>query len=422
MLGADERRLRRMPYTPQGGARRQRRRCAVIVVLLALVANLPSYAQAPKRDDSLQTERRTLEQTQKQLREQREKAADARRRETSLLAELEETDRRLADKQRDVARLDARIRRGQVDIEGLGGEIRKLETSRGGQQEALARRLRTLYKIQNQGGALPLLLAGDDTITRAAVIRQLASVTALDARLINDYRQTTDRLADRRGKEEVRRRELATLRAEAERDQAEVDREAAKRRGLLARVRDERAYHERMIGELTEASRRLEAFIRDLQAKQRRIAKVPPPRAPGETPSIGFGELRGRLPWPTAGRILTAFGAQVHPRFGTKTFRNGVDIEAAGGTEVAAVYAGHVVYTGWFKGYGNLIILDHGHEYYTLYAHAAEILVKEGDDVRQSQRIGTVGDTGSLAGPRLYFEVRYQGKPQDPEQWLRQRG
>jgi murein hydrolase activator len=386
------------------------------------MANLPVQAQQSKRDDAIQSERKKLEQTQKQLREQREKAADARRRETSLLAELEEIDRRLVDKQRDVSRLDARIRRGQVDIEGLGGEIRKLEASRTSQQDALARRLRTLYKIQNQGGALPLLLAGDDALSRAFVVRQLASVTALDARLIGDYRLTTDRLADRRGREEVRRRELAMLRAEAEREQVEVDREAARRRGLLARVRDERAYHERVIGELTEASRRLEAFIRDLQAKQRRIAKIPPPRPHGETPSIGFGELRGRLPWPAAGRILTAFGAQVHPRFGTKTFRNGVDIEAAGGTDVGAVYAGHVVYTGWFKGYGNLIILDHGNEYYTLYAHVAEILVKEGDDVRQSQRIGTVGDTGSLAGPRLYFEVRYQGKPQDPEQWLRQRG
>ena len=399
------------------GARRQGRRCAVLVALLAVVANLPVYAQGP----SLQSERTKLELTQKQLREQREKAADARRRESSLLAELEQIDHRLADKQREVARLDARIRRVQGDIEVLGGEIRKLEASRGGQQQALARRLRTLYKIQNQGAALPLILAGEDAIARAAVVRQLASVTALDARLIRDYRLTSDGLVDRRGREEVRRQELALLRAEGEREQAEVDRDAAKRRVLLARVRDERAYHERVIGELTEASRRLEAFIRDLQAKQRRIAKVPPSRLPGETPSIGFGELRGRLPWPAPGRILIAFGPQVHPRFGTKTFRNGVDIAAAEGTDVGAVYAGHVVYTGWFKGYGNLIILDHGHDYYTLYAHAAEILVKEGDDVRQSQRIGTVGDTGSLAGPRLYFEVRYQGKPQDPEQWLRQR-
>jgi septal ring factor EnvC (AmiA/AmiB activator) len=174
------------------------------------------------------------------------------------------------------------------------------------------------------------------------------------------------------------------------------------------------------VGELTEAAKRLEAFIRELQAKQRRLAKVPPP-APGDGPRAGFGSLRGRLPWPADGRIVGGFGPQVHPRFGTKTFRNGVDIEAAEGTEVAAVYAGHVVYTGWFKGYGNLIILDHGNEYYTLYAHVADIHVKEGDDVRQAQHIGTVGDTGSLAGPRLYFEVRFQGKPQDPTEWLRQR-
>ena len=150
------------------------------------------------------------------------------------------------------------------------------------------------------------------------------------------------------------------------------------------------------------------------------MAKSPPPKPGTETlPAVGFGTLRGRLPWPTEGRVVSAFGAQVHPRFGTRTFRNGVDIEAGEGRDVAAVFAGHVVYTGWFKGYGNLIILDHDNEYYTLYAHVADIVVKEGDDVRQGQRIGTVGDTGSLEGPRLYFEVRYQGKPQNPEQWLR---
>jgi septal ring factor EnvC (AmiA/AmiB activator) len=396
------------------------RRLAGIVVALLVATSLSAGAQ--KRDDPIQSERRKLEQTQKQLREEREKAADAKRRETSLLAELDQIDRRLADKQRDVTRLDVRVRGVQTEIQSLGGEIRKLESSRGGQQEALARRLRVLYKIHNQGGALPLILGGDDVMTRATVIRQLGSLTALDARLIAEYGLTSDNLADRRAREEARRRELAALRAEAAREQAEVDRDAARRRGLLVRVRDERAYHERVVGELTEASRRLETFIRDLQAKQRRVARVPPSRAPGETPSIGFGELRGRLPWPASGRILTAFGAQVHPRFGTKTFRNGVDIEASEGADVAAVYGGHVVFTGWFKGYGNLIILDHGHEYYTLYAHVAEILVKEGDDVRQAQRIGTVGNTGSLAGPRLYFEVRYQGRPQDPEQWLRQRG
>jgi septal ring factor EnvC (AmiA/AmiB activator) len=394
---------------------------ATLAAVLALLVVVPAAAQT-RRDDPLQAEQRKLQQTQKQLKEERERAAAARARETSLLAELEEIERRLAAKQRDVARLEARIKKAQNDVQMLRGEISRLERQRAGQMNALARRLRVMYRVHAQGGALPVILSGEDPVTRAVAVRHLASLAALDARLIQEYRVTSDRLADRKGKEEAQQQELAGLHEDAKREQAEVDREVAKRRVILAKVRDERAYHERMVGELTEASHRLEAFIRELQAKQRKLARIPPPKGGIEAPAIGFGALKGRLPWPTEGKIVTGFGAQVHPRFGTRTFRNGVDIEAAVGREVLAVHGGHVIYTGWFKGYGNLIIVDHGNDYYTLYAHIAEIEAKEGDDVRQGQRIGTVGDTGSLAGPRLYFEVRYQGRPQDPEQWLRQGG
>ena len=396
-------------------------RRAALAAALAMLVVVPAAAQT-RRDDPVQTEQRKLQQTQKQLREERERAAAARARETSLLAELEEIERRLAGKQREVGRLDSRIKKAQSDVQMFRGEISKLERQRAGQMFALAGRLRVMYRVHAQGGALPVILSGEDPVTRAVAVRHLASLAALDARLIQEYRVTSERLADRKGKEEAQQQELASLHEEAKREQAEVDREVAKRRVILAKVRDERAYHERMVGELTEASHRLEAFIRELQAKQRKLARVPPPKGGIEAPAVGFGALRGRLPWPTEGRIVTGFGAQVHPRFGTRTFRNGVDIEAAVGREVLAVHAGHVIYTGWFKGYGNLIIVDHGNEYYTLYAHIAEIEAKEGEDVRQGQRIGTVGDTGSLAGPRLYFEVRYQGRPQDPEQWLRQGG
>jgi murein hydrolase activator len=397
-----------------------RRALAAVLALGWLVT--PVAAQAPKKDDPIQAEQRKLRQTEEKLKDEKRKAAEARARETSILADLEQVEQRLAEKQRDITRLDARITKTQTEVTGLRGEVRSLEQQRAGQEQALARRLRAVYKVQAQGGALPLLLSGDDPVARAVAVRHLTHLAALDARLIQEYRGTTDRLEDRRRREETRQRELAGLKSDAQREQAEVDNDAAKRRTLLARVRDERAYHERMVGELTEATRRLEAFITDLQAKQRRLARVPPPKGTVVPPGVGFGTLRGRLPWPTEGRIIAGFGAQVHPRFGTRTFRNGVDIEANSGREVAAVHGGHVIYTGWFKGYGNLIILDHDNEYYTLYAHMADIGVKEGDDVRQGQRIGTVGDTGSLEGPRLYFEVRYQGKPQDPEQWLRQRG
>ena len=401
-----------------------RPRIALALGLIAAIVAATASAQtgAKRGDDSISAEQKKLQQTERQLREEKQKAADARARETSVLADLEVIERRLADKQREIVRLDTRIRRAASDVKSLRGEIQGLESLRGGQQAALGRRLRAMYKVHVQGGALPMLLSGEDPGTRAAAVRHLTSLASLDARLIQEYRGTTERLEDRRTREESRQQELAGLRADAQREQSEVDRDAGKRRILLAKVRDERAYHERMVGELTEAARRLEAFIRDLPAKQRRLARIPPPKPGAEIPpAVGFGTLRGRLPWPTEGRVVSAFGAQVHPRFGTRTFRNGVDIEAGEGRDVTAVYAGHVVYTGWFKGYGNLIILDHDNEYFTLYAHVADMLVKEGDDVKQGQRIGTVGDTGSLEGPRLYFEVRYQGKPQNPEQWLRQR-
>ena len=389
--------------------------------LLAL-GLLVGTASAQRRDDqTLRQKEQSLQQTQKQLKEERAKAAEAKKRETSLLSELETIELTLDKKRRELDTLSRRILKAQGEIQRLEREIGRLEAQRAGQQEVLGRRLRAMYKLQAQGGAVPFVLAGDDPMARAVQLRHLTTLAVVDARLIREYRGTGERLAERKERVEEQRQELALLRAKVDEERAAVDREAARRRGLLAKVQEERAYHERMVGELSEAAKRLEALIRELQAKQRRVAK-PPPGKGGEPPAVGFGTLRGSLPWPTDGRIVGGFGEQVHPRFGTRTFKRGIDIEAGDGAGIVAVYAGHVVYTGWFKGYGNLIILDHGNDYYTLYAHAAEIRVHEGDDVRQGQIIGTVGDTGSLAGPRMYFEVRYQGRPQDPAEWLRRRG
>ncbi len=403
-------------------------RSALPLLFLVLVLALPAAGQQKKDGGDLNDKERALQQAQKRLKEERAKAAEARKREAGILSELETIDRRLNDKRKQVARLDGRIRRAQAEMGDLEHDITRLESQRSGQEDAMAQRLRAMYRLQVQGGALPVLLSGDDPVAQAVRLRHLTTLATVDARMIQEYRVTSEGLADRRSRLEARRGEMSALRTEVEGERAEADREAAKRRALLARVRDERVYHDRMVGELSEATRRLEAFIRDLQQK-RRLAKVPPPSSrapkamPGEgTPGVGLGAMRGRLEWPASGRVVEEYGTRVNPRFGTKTFRNGIDIDAVEGSNVRVVFPGQVLYTGWFRGYGNLIIVDHGSEYYTLYAHVADMKVAEGDDVRQGQVIGTVGDTGSLQGPRLYFEVRYQGKPQDPAQWLKPRG
>jgi septal ring factor EnvC (AmiA/AmiB activator) len=121
---------------------------------------------------------------------------------------------------------------------------------------------------------------------------------------------------------------------------------------------------------------------------------------------------------PADGPISVGFGKVVNPRFNTVTIQNGVDIEAAAGAPVHAVAPGRVVHAGWFKGYGNLIIVDHGGGYHTLVAHLASMRTAQGEDVEAGTVIGTVGDSGSLKGAYLYFELRERGKPVDPRPWL----
>ena len=144
---------------------------APLVLLVLLVALAGPAGAQQKRDETLQSEQKKLLQTQKRLKEEREKAAAARARETSLLAELERIDQRLAEKQAEVTRLAARIKRTQSDIATLRGEVTRLEGQREGQEETLARRLRVMYRVHAQGGALPLILSGDDPVTRAVAVR-----------------------------------------------------------------------------------------------------------------------------------------------------------------------------------------------------------------------------------------------------------
>jgi murein DD-endopeptidase MepM/ murein hydrolase activator NlpD len=119
--------------------------------------------------------------------------------------------------------------------------------------------------------------------------------------------------------------------------------------------------------------------------------------------------------------VLTTFGRQRHPEFGTMVFRRGIEIAAQEGDEVSAVEAGQVAWADWYRGYGRLVILEHPGSLYSLYGHLSSLAVKTGDRVDQGQVIGLAGDTGSLKGPKLYFELRRDGEAEDPLSWLAKR-
>jgi septal ring factor EnvC (AmiA/AmiB activator) len=122
---------------------------------------------------------------------------------------------------------------------------------------------------------------------------------------------------------------------------------------------------------------------------------------------------------PVRGNIVETFGKHKHPEFNSYTFSKGLSIAAGAGTEIKAIYDGSVIFADYFKGYGNMVIVDHGGGYFSLYAHASKITKKVGAEVVRNETLGTVGDLDSAKGPMLYFEIRYQGKPVDPAGWVR---
>jgi septal ring factor EnvC (AmiA/AmiB activator) len=141
----------------------------------------------------------------------------------------------------------------------------------------------------------------------------------------------------------------------------------------------------------------------------------------GELPAQGtdFAAAKGRLLWPVEGKVTRWFGLQKDKRFGTSTFNGGIDIRAERRADVHAAHSGRADYVDWLPGYGQCIILNHGGGYFTLYAHTSAVFVTAGDLVRAGDVIASVGETGSLHGPVLHFEIRKDAEPINPAPWLR---
>jgi septal ring factor EnvC (AmiA/AmiB activator) len=194
--------------------------------------------------------------------------------------------------------------------------------------------------------------------------------------------------------------------AALQRDQAAARR--SEHQALLGAIRSARSLHERAAAEAAAQETRLASFV----------AALPPPAA-GAPHHAGFGLLRGKLPLPVGGTVAVGFGRVVNPRFNTVTVQKGIDIRAEPGAPVRAVAAGRVAHAGWFKGYGNLVIVDHGEGFHTLVAHLASVSTAMGEEVAAGAPLGTVADGGAPLGSYLYFEIREKGRPVDPREWLR---
>jgi septal ring factor EnvC (AmiA/AmiB activator) len=267
-----------------------------------------------------------------------------------------------------------------------------------------------LYKSGDAAGVRMLFTAGGirEFLARSSLLRRLLQ---RDGALLDRHKAESSALEAVRLRA-VEAAEVSTAAAQAlQQRERELAGERAAKRRLVAQVHQDRGRERAALVELEKAARALEETLRNLEDH---------PEA--ELGSLGgppFETLRSNLDPPVDAPVTGHFGRVVDEEFFTETYRTGVVFGAEYGSPVRAVAAGRVRYAGWFRGFGRLVIVAHGDSYFTVSGHLSEMVVAVGDRVSAGDTLGAVGDTGSLTGPQLYFEIRLGGDPLDPAEWLR---
>jgi septal ring factor EnvC (AmiA/AmiB activator) len=296
------------------------------------------------------------------------------------------------------------------ELSAIGRDIPALEANLGREKEDLAKVLVALFKYGRFPTARFLMMAAD-LRTFVSQSKNLELLASFQDRMISSYGRDLAELGRAEETLKTKEQETRTLLARAGAKRAELEAEEKKNQALMDQIRTNKRDYSQTLEELAFRAQELQKLLQDFEKQTPAL----------DFPVIPITEGKGRLTWPAGGRILQPYGIQ-HGPFNTVTMNNGVEIAPReGDPAVRAVHSGKIVYADYFQGYGNLIILDHGQTYYSLYGHLAEFLVQKGDYVKGGQTIGLAGDTGSMVGVSVYFEIRYKTKPVDPLQWLSRR-
>lgn len=380
------------------------------LVLVALAAPLRAESPAPPAPSPAAGDRASA--TDDRLRRVRDRRlsierdlARLRGQEKSLLAEVERLDLEVRLRTEQLRETQLVLSRASEQMDATVRRVKDLEASVAQARPQLAARARALYKM-GELSYLRMLLSVEHPSDMLRGYRFVSALARRDRERMAALRADLSVLASTRDDLQKKTRVALALRADLDRARRALEGDRQRKSELLTSLVEKKETHAAYLQELEEAEGKLGQLLSGLSA-----ADV----------SVPITVFKGALPWPATGRVRTAFGRHKHPRFQTYTFHNGIEIQAPSDAPVAAVHDGTVAFADQFLGYGLLVILDHGGRNYTLYAHLAEARVRPGDHVIAGTVVGTVGASG-VDGPGVYFEVRSQGKPQDPLEWLSARG
>ncbi|NMC74753.1 MAG: peptidoglycan DD-metalloendopeptidase family protein [Geobacteraceae bacterium] len=419
---------------------------------LAILSASPAWCADAKKQ---------LQGITREIREKKQLITKTAEEENRVSGELARIDKRLKEKEASLVSLKQDLKMVEGGLEKTRSEIDGVQREAESRKLLIQKRLVSVYK-GGEAGTLRFLFSSESFPQMLENQRYMRSLLESDRKLLSAYEDRIEKLRQLKRQMEYDARRKESLKGSIELTKRQIEEEKSSKTSFLARVREEKIAYQASLKELEANSRRLQATIARLEAQSRRNeaakrraaavaasrsqnkagnkkrAGAPPgglARAEGrtndrshDTPSPvalppvtngGFAAQKGRLSMPTQGRVIGSFGRHKHPEFNSFTVSNGISISAPSGADVRAVYDGRVVFSDYFKGYGNMVIVDHGDGFFSLYAHNSRLFKRAGASVSKNEVLASVGDVDSSKGPLLYFEIRYQGKPVDPAPWVR---
>lgn len=383
-------------------------------IFLLLFWVWPAWGAGAESAGDLQKDLERLRRRIEETRQEREKSLEKQK---SVLSRLELIDRRLE-------RLKKEETVNRRDLEETRKRLQELNRKKDflaeDAEEARLSLKKRLAAIQRLGASpfwLKLAFAGasEENIAAKWILRwKFERLLARgNEKLLQRIRRSKNQVEETAlllTQEENRRRRIV---ASLNRQSRQLEQQKKERRRFLNQLKKEVQMREKTLLELAQAARHLEAQVQALLQREREASSGGPFSGPG------LGAPRKHLRRPAPGPVRRGFGRFRHPEFNAWLESSGIEIAAEEGTPVVAVQTGLVRFADWFKGYGKLVILDHGKGYYSLYGHLSEVYVQEGQIAVEGSPLGAVGSTGSLTGSGLYFEIRKKGLPVDPQGYLK---
>lgn len=377
-----------------------------------LVVSVAVGGQADLKDQ-IQQEQTTLQQLKEKIKETKKKRKQAQQQHDSVLQSIEDLDRKLYAQRREFKRITRQIKSVDQDLAKIGALLADLHTSLGKRRESVKARVRLLY-MEGQAGLVKPLLSAQSFGMFQRRLMYLATITKWEHSLLEGYRDDlahTDRL---RIQQSESRAKLLEHKQHIEKNLRSIKSTKREKKVVLASLKKTGDQHDRALMTLQRAESRKETLLNALEARRKlaehKMAAIP-----------GGALVRGNLVWPVEGKVVGWFGRQKHPTFDTYVKNKGIEIETLEEEPIRAVSPGNVVYADWLKGYGLVVIVEHNKGFFSLYAHASKLVVKEGDSVKAGAMLGETGESGLTDKNILYFELRQGTEPVDPLQWLAKR-